>query len=142
MRKLIKGEKGQVLVISIAVIFLIFIFVIAAVEIGNLMYEKTHVQSIADSGAMEGGLWYARGMNILALSNKVLAITGVAAVVAALFGAEEGGRKAIDMVQKAQDMIAGTGEMANTGIKPMPFFCAAAVFLNGSDNKVMSIPLS
>lgn len=141
MRRLLKGQKGQVLVISIAVIFLIFIFVIVAIEAGNLMYEKTHMQNIADSGAMEGGMWYSRGMNILALSNKVLAITGVAAVVAALFGAPEGGRKAVELVQKAQDLMAGTGSMEKTGIKAMPYLCAGAVLLNGSDNGVFSVPL-
>jgi hypothetical protein len=141
MRRLIKGKKGQVLVISIAVIFIIFIFVIAAVEIGNLMYEKTHIQNIADSGAMEGGMWYARGMNILSLSNKVLAITGVAGLIAALTGVGEAGIDAIKFVQKAQDLIAGTGDMEKSGIKPMPLLCAAAVVLNGSDNKVFSLPL-
>ena len=141
MRKLLKSKKGQVLVISLAVIFLIFVFVIAAVETGNLMYEKAHMQNIADSGAMEGGMWYARGMNILALSNKVLAVTGVAAVVASLFGAYDAGKKAVEFVQKAQDVLAGTGTMEKSGIKAMPFFCAAAVLLNGKDNKVLSIPL-
>lgn len=141
MRKFLRKKNGQVLVISIAVIFILFIFVIAAIEIGNLMYEKTHMQNIADSGAMEGGMWYARGMNILALSNKVLAVTGVAAVIATLLGAPGAGKDALEFVQRAQDLIAGTGDMEKAGIKPMPLFCAGAVLLNGSDNKALSIPL-
>lgn len=141
MRTVIAGKKGQVLVISVAVVFIIFIFVIAVVEAGNLMYEKTHMQNIADSGAMEGGMWYARGMNMLALSNKILAITGIAAIIAGFAGAPEAGIKAVEFVQKAQDLIAGTGEMEKSGIKAMPIFCAAAVVLNGSDNKACSLPL-
>ncbi|MEI7542421.1 MAG: pilus assembly protein TadG-related protein [bacterium] len=142
MSKFVKGKKGQVLVISIAVIFIIFIFIITSVEIGNLMYEKTHIQNIADSGALEGGLWYARGMNMLALSNKVLVVTGVAAVIATLLGDPNSGKNAIELVQKAQDLMAGTGEMDKTGIKTMPLFGAMAVILNGKDNKAYSIPIS
>lgn len=142
MSRLTKGKKGQVLVISIAIISIIFIFIIATVEIGNLMYEKTHIQNIADSGAMEGGLWYVRSMNMLALSNKVLAVTGVAAVIATLLGAPDSGKNAIELIQKAQDLIAGTGEIGKSGIKTMPLFCAAAVILNGNDNKAFSLPIS
>ncbi len=139
--KLIRKKKGQALVVSIAAFLILFILVIAVVEAGHLMYMKTRSQNIADSGAMEAGLWYARGLNTISLTNKVLAITGVAGIVATILTAGEAGGatlEAIQKVQKAQDIIAGTGEFNR--VKAFPYIMAAMVLRNGKENGAVSVP--
>jgi hypothetical protein len=137
--KKISRQNGQALVISVVVICIVLLLTVAAIESGNLLYEKIHTQNIADSGAVEGGLWYARSMNMLSLSNGILAITGVVAIASIFVGAGGEGYNLIRGVQISQDAIAGTGDFEQ--VKPMPFFSAAAVLLNGSDNKSLSVPV-
>jgi hypothetical protein len=138
VRRLLKGKKGQVLVISIAALLVVFILTVVVVETGNLVYQKVHMQNIADSGSVEAGLWYARSLNVLSLSNKVLALAGVAGIVGSFLGAPEA-MEIPRVIQKMQDAVAGTGVFEK--IKPMPLLAAAAVVRNGSENGVISIPL-
>ena len=139
MRKMISGKKGQVLVISIAVIFALFMLVLVTIETGGLVYEKIHMQNIADSAAMEAGLWYARCMNITALSNKVLALAGLAGVIGALFGQPEI-FKVAEFIQTGQDALLGTGQLGEKMIiNPAPLLAFGAVLRNGHKNGAVSM---
>ena len=141
-RKLIRKNKGQVLVISIAVLLAIFILFFLVVETGNFMYEKVHLQNAADSGAIEGGLWYARSLNILSLSNKILLCSGIAGGIMTFCGFPDG-FKAAELVRNIQDVFAGTGKpgTASFNIKAAPCVAEGCVIWNGKKNEVDSIAL-
>ncbi len=143
MRKRFKGKKSQVLVISIFVFVLLFIFAFMIIEVGNLIYLKIHLQNIADSAAMEGGTWYARALNIVTLSNKVLflvAAGGLATMFLTLGATTPAVKEAIEITQKIQDVFAGTGSFKN--IRIVPALNAAAVIINGQRNEnTLCIPI-
>jgi hypothetical protein len=137
MKMRMKNKKGQVLIIWLCAVVVVMLLIIMAVETGNLMYKKARIQNIADSGALEGGLWYARAMNIIALSNKVLAIAFGVGVVETVVGAPEAGIDTVHEVQNMQDMIAGTGSFSV--VRPLPLFAEAMVLKNGALNGAVSI---
>ncbi len=121
-----ENSRGQILVMAIFVFVIIFIFAFLVIETGNLIYKKIHIQNACDSAALEGGIWYARILNIVAITNKILAGTYVATFLS--FGIL---KNSIDMVQIIQDWI----------INLSPYFICGAVLLNGHQNKLLSIPL-
>jgi hypothetical protein len=135
----VKRRRGQTLIASICAAVVILLLMLASFEAGNIMYKKAHVQNVADSGALEGGLWYARAMNILALSNKVLAMAFAAGIAESAAGDPEAGLDTVHEVQKMQDMIAGIGDYGL--LRPFPNFAAAMVIKNGALNNSMSIPV-
>lgn len=143
MKKNLKSKKSQVLIISIFAFILLFIFAFMIVEVGNLIYLKIHLQNIADSAAMEGGTWYARSLNIVSLSNKVLflvAAGGLVSIFLTLGVSTSTVKNAIEIVQKIQDVFAGTGNFANVRIAPA--LNAAAVIINGQRNEgTLCIPI-
>jgi|GEM_PF-1239738 hypothetical protein len=143
MKKILKKRKSQILVISVFLFVLIFILAFMIIEIGNLFYLKIHLQNIADSSAMEGGTWYARALNIVSLSNKVLFLVAAGGLVLAFLTlgiTAENVRKAIEFTQKAQDFFAGTGDFEK--IRIVPGLNAAAVVINGQRNEnVLCIPI-
>lgn len=137
MRKLLKKKRGQMLVVAVTAIFALFVFGLAIIEIGNLVYEKVHVQNIADAGAMEAGTWYARGLNMASLSNKILvAMTGIA------IGATMGSfgttwpfwEKILNGYMDFQDFFAGTGDA-----KALPWLVELTVLINGQRNGAASM---
>ena len=131
MIKLFSGKEGNVLIISVAALVIIFMMMVLILETGNFMYEKVHIQNIADSGALEGGTWYARGMNIVSISNNLLLGAGAAAALMASLGVP-GGDGLTGAVQKTQNFI----------VTLMPAMSAAMVIKNGQMNGgVASIPL-
>lgn len=121
-----KDGRGQILIMAIFVFIIIFMFTFLIIETGNLIYKKIHMQNVCDSAALEGGLWYARILNIVALTNKGLGFTYLAT-----FLTIGGAKGSIDLVQTIQDWI----------INLSPYFICGAVLLNGYQNKVLSIPL-
>jgi len=140
MRKFVKKTRGQILVVAITAMFVLFIFGIGIIEIGNLFYEKTHMQNIADSGAMEAGTWYARALNITSLSNKLLVVAaGVALAMSSITGplAIKAVGKAITHIQDLQDFFAGTGELGKAQV--VPWLCWGSVLLNGKRNDALSL---
>ncbi|MCX8093023.1 MAG: Tad domain-containing protein [Candidatus Goldbacteria bacterium] len=143
MKKNFKNIKSQVLVISIFAFVLIFIFAYMVIEVGNLIYLKIHLQNIADSAAMEGGTWYARALNIVSLSNKVLflvAAGGLVSVFLTLGVTAPAVKEAIAFTQKVQDVFAGTGDFEK--IRIVPALNAAAVIINGQRNEnTLCIPI-
>lgn len=138
--KLPAKNKGQVLIMALVAMFVFFILAVVVIETGNLIYQKVHMQNIADSGAMEGGLWYARSLNILSLSNKILLCSGVVAGVLTLLQIPEA-EKIPEVIQKLQDVFAGTGDFEKWKIKPAPFMDMIMVLRNGYNNGVFSMPL-
>jgi hypothetical protein len=139
MRMFAGKKRGQVLAISVTAMFILFVLGLAVIEIGNLVYEKTHLQNIADSGAMEAGTWYARALNLTSFSNKVLVAAAVAAALAAGPGAVPAINRATEPVRKAQDFIAGTGNMEK--VKALPWLVELALLKNGAQNGAASIGL-
>ncbi|HPD18202.1 MAG: Tad domain-containing protein [Candidatus Goldbacteria bacterium] len=143
MKKNLKSRKSQVLIISIFAFVLLFVFSFMVIEVGNLIYLKIHMQNIADAAAMEGGTWYARALNIVSLSNKVLFLTAAGGLVISILslGTLGGGAKnAVDFIQKVQDVFAGTGTFEN--IRIVPALNAAAVIINGQKNEnTLCIPV-
>lgn len=143
MKKKLKNKKSQVLIISIFAFILLFIFAFMVVEVGNLIYLKIHMQNIADSAAMEGGTWYARSLNIVSLSNKVLflvAAGGLVSIFLTLGVTTSTVKNAIEIVQKIQDVFAGTGNFEN--VKIAPALNAAAVIINGKRNEeTLCVPI-
>lgn len=135
-KKILKSKKSQILIISIFAFVLIFMLAFMVVEVGNLIYWKIHIQNIADSAAMEGGTWYARALNIVSLSNKVLFLVASGGLILSVLtlGTTAGSTKeAIEVVQKVQDVFAGTGSFKDLRI--MPALNAGAVFINGIRNE-------
>ncbi len=143
MRKFLKKKQGQVLIVAITAMFMLVVFAFAVIEYGNLIFEKIHMQNIADSGAMEGGLWYARALNIISLSNKILiVVTGTAliATAASLGTTWPFWQQVLNWYIKIQDFFAGTGESEN--FRAMPMANAGAVVINGARNGgVISLPM-
>jgi hypothetical protein len=143
MRKILKKKRGQVLVVAVTAMFVLFVFAVAVVEFGGYIYEKIHMQNVADSGAMEGGLWYARALNITSLSNKILvAVTGVAliATAASLGTTWPFWQQVLTWYIRVQDFFSGTGDFK--GFQAMPAASAAAVVINGVRNSgVVSFPM-
>ncbi len=140
MRRIIKGQRGQVLVLSVAALLCISMFMVFLVETGNLFFHKTKAQNIADSGAMEGGLWYARALNVVSLTNKVLVVTAaacLASMVITFGGSTITSKEIMDKLVKAQDVFSGLGD----GIegKIMPGLCFAMVPKNGMQNDAVSV---
>ena len=68
-----KKNKGQILIFAIFVFMILFLFTLIIIETGNFLFNKIHLQNAADSAALEGGTWYARFLNVISISNKVLA---------------------------------------------------------------------
>jgi hypothetical protein len=140
MRKLLKKKGGQVLAISIIAMFVLFIFGLAIVETGNLIYEKIHMQNIADSSAMEAGTWYARSLNMVSLSNKMLVVTTGVALAATLYTAGTTWpfwNDILKVMVTAQDIFAGTGDAGKAQL--MPWLCWGSVLLNGKRNDSLSL---
>ncbi len=133
-------NKGQVIVPALVALVVLFIIAIAVIESGNLIYEKIHMQNIADSGAMEAGLWYARSLNILSLSNKILLCSAAVAGVLTILEVPEA-EKIPQIVQKLQDVFAGTGGYGKWKIKPAAMMTAMLVLRNGMRNGVVDVPL-
>jgi len=116
--------RGQSFIPVMVIVTVLFMLALAAAEAGNVIYQKIKLQNAADSGALEGGIWYARTLNIASVSNKVLAGT----VVLACFTGNAGGIKA---AQKIQDII----------IESAPYIASAAVVRNGKINGCLSVPV-
>ncbi|HDQ26659.1 MAG TPA: hypothetical protein ENN43_07965, partial [bacterium] len=142
MKRAVRGKKGQILILALGVMAAIFIMAVVVVETGNLVYERIHLQNTADSAALEGGLWYARALNVVSLSNKGLVLTTGVAVAAIII---TGGttlpfwERTLNMYMKAQDFFAGTGHFKDKRL--MPALTAGAVVINGQRNGCLSIPL-
>jgi len=140
MKKMIPKNKGQILLPAILAVVALFMAVILTVETGNVIFEKIKTQNAADSAAVEAGLWYARSLNIVSISNKILAVSAVAATICEIAGLK-GAMKTIDAVQKVQDAFAGTGDFEKLPIKPAPLLLSAAVIKNGINNGSACIPV-
>jgi hypothetical protein len=139
--KLLKGEnRGQILVPSILAVVALFMTVILMLEVSNVMIEKIKAQNAADSAAVEAGLWYARSLNIVSVSNKILAVSAIAASVCEILGLK-GAMKAVEMVQKVQDAFAGTGDFEKLPFEPVPGLLCAAVVRNGINNGAAAFPV-
>lgn len=140
MRKLIRRKKAQVLVVAVTAMFVLFIIGIAIIEIGNLTYEKVHMQNIADSGAMEAGTWYARSLNMISLSNKMLVVTtGIALAATTISGGTTWlfWKDLLKGIETTQDFFAGTGEAGKAQV--VPWLCWGSVILNGKRNDALSL---
>ena len=139
--KILKGKNsGQILVPSILAVVALFMTVILILEVSNVMIEKIKAQNAADSAAVEAGLWYARSLNIVSVSNKILAVSAIAASVCEILGLK-GAMKAVEAVQKVQDAFAGTGDFDKLPFEPVPGLLCAAVVRNGINNGAAAVPL-
>lgn len=72
----LKNNKGQVLVIVLGLVVLLYVLTLFIVETGHFVTTKMHLQNTSDSVAMESGIWYARSLNLTSLVNKVRYVTG------------------------------------------------------------------
>ncbi len=122
--KMIHGKSGQAYIPLLVAVMLLFILALACAEVGNIIYQKIKLQNAADSAALEGGIWYARTLNIASISNKVLAGT----LVLTCFTGNAAG---IKMAQKMQDII----------VESAPYIACAAVARNGIKNGCISVPV-
>jgi len=162
MKKIFKKEKAQVVVVAMAAMLAVFLMVLLVIETGRVVAEKIHMQNTADSAAMEGGLWYSRSLNMISVSNKVLAVAFAVKLGYGIVGAikcSPGGtltmiecarrdmakEKFTDYVRKGQDLFAGTGGKGEKGevksIDSFPFLIAGLVALNGKANGVAAVPV-
>jgi hypothetical protein len=168
--RVLKGKRGQVLVFAAALMIGIFMLALLVVNFGGLIAMKIHMQNAADSAAMEGGIWYARSLNILSLSNKILA---AAMIVKVGLGAGDylacsGGCTAATvgvgapaclaacaahayntmknepfsrMVMEGQNVFAGIEGRNILGIGAMPAMTELAVVNNGAHNGIGPMPV-
>jgi hypothetical protein len=92
---------------------------------------------------MEGGIWYARALNVTSLSNKILvALTGIALIATAASAGTTWPfwKSLLEFYINIQDFFAGTGDFKDTPV--MPLLDAGAVFINGARNdKTVCLPL-
>ncbi|MFW6210897.1 MAG: Tad domain-containing protein [bacterium] len=133
-----RKKKGQVFVIALVAMLVLVIIGILILEVGNVMYEKVHMQNIADSGAMEGGTWYARSLNLISASNKILVVSVIAGAVICIGtsgGALPAVEKYLNKYQDIQDLLAGVGKSKD--LKLLPWMVQGAVFINGSRNDAL-----
>lgn len=120
-----KKRKGQILVFSIFIFIILFLFTLVIIETGNFLFNKIHLQNAADSAALEGGTWYARFLNVISVSNKVLA--GAYGIGLINLSAS---KIATEIVKKIQDALLIGGVVAingfvifnecQNGLKPIP----------------------
>ncbi len=161
MRKIVNNKKGQAVIAAAVAFIVVFILALVIIEAGSVISQKIHAQNIADSAAMEGGIWYARSLNIISASNKVLAAAFAVKIAYGIRGAIMCGfpnpasagcavlamkkEKFTDIVIDAQDMFAGTGGKGEKnevdGIDAFPFLIAAMVALNGKNNDAAVCPV-
>lgn len=118
----------------------------AIVRSAVTLYERTRHQTAADATALAAATAYARGLNVCAASNRLLAPAAAADAIRALAGQPP---LFVPMVIKFQDAWAGTGPLAlateSAGIAPIYMQSVAhsvgaandlsvAVFWNGDDS--------
>ena len=63
------GNKGNVTIIVVFVLFTLICFLALPINVGFQIAAKEKMQTAADSSAISGGLWIARGMNIISILN-------------------------------------------------------------------------
>ena len=69
-RQLHQDEAGQTLVLASISLLVLTLVVMATVNIGNAIYERTQLQNAADSAAYSLAAMQARGMNFIAYTNR------------------------------------------------------------------------
>lgn len=67
--RLLRCERGQIMLYTLAAAFTMFLAVALIYNTGNRLTEKARAQAAADAGAYTYALWYARGMNMVSSNN-------------------------------------------------------------------------
>ncbi len=106
-----QGEHGQAVVFVVITLVTLIVFVAAAVNVGRDLSYKMELQNTADSAAMAGAVWEARGLNLIAGLNQgiVLCVELIVIIVSAI---------ALLTVCAGTLWWAGVGE-ACTGVLPL-----------------------
>lgn len=137
-----KSPRGQILPMSLGIFLLLAVLVFLLVNVGRLVLERERVHHRTDVVTFSGGVDYARGLNLLSLSNKILG--GGALVAVASLGSTS---SSLSAIQKGQDILAGTGNFElnisgtkiNAGI--LPVYTIVALEYLGTKNKLLALPL-
>ena len=117
-------EDGQVFPVIVIGLLVSVLLTWTVVKVGSTFYERTRLQTAVDATALSTANAYARGMNIVAVSNQLLFAAAVGDAALKLLGGlmiKLGlpmGGSLTDMVMLFQDIWAGTGNMA-PGIAPL-----------------------
>ena len=71
IHKLRKDNSAQAAVFAALILLVLVMFVMLVVDVGQLVTWRIRMQNAADSAAMAGAVWQARGLNIIAALNIV-----------------------------------------------------------------------
>jgi len=97
-------KNGQALIFVIIVLFTLVCFLTLTINVGHRVSTKINVQNASDSGAIAGGIWMARGLNMMSLLN--VSMTEIFAVIV-LMEAIVKGNKLLPTIHKATVVVAG-----------------------------------
>lgn len=115
-----RGEAGQVLPLVALALLAGCLLAYAVMRSAVTFHERTRYQTSVDATALAAATAYARGLNVCAASNRLLAPAAAADAVRALAGQPP---LFVPMVVKFQDAWAGTGSLAwvteSAGIAPI-----------------------
>lgn len=113
-------EGGQVLPLVALALLAGSLLAYAVVRSAATFYERTKFQTMVDATALAAATAYARGLNVCAASNRLLAPAAAADAIRALAGQPP---LFVPLVVKFQDAWAGTGSLAwvteSAGIAPI-----------------------
>ncbi len=74
-----RGSSGQALVFTLLTVFVLLAFIAMTVNLSELMFHKTRMQSAADAAALSAAVWQARCLNLIAVLN--IGITAAMATI-------------------------------------------------------------
>ena len=80
MKKLGRDEGGQSLAFVALVLLVLVAFMAVVVNVGHQVNTKIEIQNSADSAAVSGASWLARGYNLVAGLNQGM-VTVVGAII-------------------------------------------------------------
>ena len=124
---------------------LLIIFLMAVVSAGVIMktgkffFRKAHLQNVADAAALDGGLWYARCLNILSLSNKLQAAAAAATAVSLLTG-NPALLRLNTVIADIQDFIIGDGKYGRISRYAAPALICGMAVKNALKNDCVCLP--
>lgn len=130
IHKLRKDNGGQAAVFAALILLVLVMFVMLVVDVGQLVTWRIRMQNAADSAAMAGAVWQARGLNVIAILNIVWVPAFIIDLIALWFGSTK--FLCTNLVQNVQDAM----------VYAIPVMAISQVVTYGRANKAdIAVPL-
>ena len=130
IHKLRKDNSAQAAVFAALILLVLVMFVMLVVDVGQLVTWRIRMQNAADSAAMAGAVWQARGLNVIAALNIVWVPAFIIDLISLWFGNPN--FSCTTLVQKIQDVM----------VYAIPVMAITQVVTYGRANKAdIAVPL-